>query len=409
MHKRPIAISLSPNTEADDVQLAWRLVTDKKLRSDPSGLREAKQLLEECFGARVTFFSSGRASIAAVLRALGVGGGHEVIVQAFTCVAVPAAVTWTGATPVYADISSTTYNLDPQDVAKKITGRTKAIIVQRTFGMPGPVEELKALADGRNIVLIEDCAHSLGATLHGKPLGTFGDAAILSFGRDKVISSVFGGAVITKDAALHERLRQAAAQLKPAPRWWTAQQLRHPILFNVLLPIYDSGLGKVLLVASQALGLVGKAVTTQEKAGLAPAHVDFAFPPALGHLLSQQVKKLDRYTQRRRQIAARYANALANKNVELPQITAGAEPNWLRYPVQVKDAPAFLQRARQRNIVLGDWYKPVVAPQGVDLAAVSYIPGSCPVAEEVSAHVINLPTYPLLTDAQVEKVIQLFS
>ena len=120
-----------------------------------------------------------------------IGEGDEVLVQAFTCVAVPNSVLWAQATPVYADIDAT-LNIDPIDVEKKITNRTKAIIVQHTFGIPADMDALVALAKKHNILLIEDCAHSLGATYKGKKVGTFGDAAFFSFGRDKVVSSVFG-------------------------------------------------------------------------------------------------------------------------------------------------------------------------------------------------------------------------
>src|SRR5581483_4013141 len=112
--------------------------------------------------------------------------------QAFTCVAVPNSVLWTGAKAIYADIDETG-NLDPKDLEKKITKKTKAVIIQHTFGIAANMDAIQKVLKGKKIILIEDCAHALGASYKGKKLGTFGEFAFFSFGRDKVISSVFGG------------------------------------------------------------------------------------------------------------------------------------------------------------------------------------------------------------------------
>ncbi|KKU80518.1 MAG: DegT/DnrJ/EryC1/StrS aminotransferase, partial [Candidatus Gottesmanbacteria bacterium GW2011_GWA1_47_8] len=179
-----ISASLSPNTEPDDVWLAIQtLFSPWKWQNGEALLR-----VRQWFGGEITLFSSGRVSLFAILKSFEIGTGDEVIIQAFTCVAVPNSVLWSGATPVYVDIDDTC-NIDPQNVEKKITNKTKAIIIQHTFGIPADLVELAKIAKKHGLLIIEDFAHSLGLHISG-------DAAFFSFGRDKVISSVWGGGAV---------------------------------------------------------------------------------------------------------------------------------------------------------------------------------------------------------------------
>lgn len=361
-----------------------------------------KRLSARMAGRAVVMTSSGRAAIWRVLTGLGIGAGDEVIIQAFTCLAVPAAVQWAGATAVYTDIDAATFNLDVADVVAKITPRTRAVIVQHTFGIPGPVRELARVAAEHKIALIEDCAHALGATVSGQPVGTFGDAAILSFGRDKALSCVFGGAIVCRDQALARRIKDEQATLHLPPAWWVMQQLFHPILFSWCIPFYYTlGLGKAAIVMAQRLRLVSKVLVPVEKSGGRPAHVAWRFSPALGSLLSQQLDALDSGLARRRKVAARYARALRASWSGLRL----EEASWLRYPVRVAQPAAVRLQARRYHMVLGDWYNTPVAPADVRADSVGYVPGSCPRAEVASREIVNLPTYPKLTDAECERVV----
>lgn len=393
----PIAISLSPNTEADDVRLAGRMLLRPWRWRDAETVSQAAQLLSAKLNHQpVVLTSSGRAALSAVLKAYDIGSGDEVIIQAFTCIAVPEAIQWTGATPVYADIQETTFNIDPADVAKKITPKTKAIIVQHTFGIPGPLDELKALAQQHTLRLIEDCAHALGATYKEEPVGTLGDAAIFSFGRDKTLACVFGGAVTSRDQAIIKKIREQQDALPHPPAYWIIQQLLHPLLFHLIVPLYFVGdFGKALLVVAQKLHFLSKAVESGEKTGGRPAHVGYRFSPALGYLLVNQLKKLERYTAARQNHAKAYASVFGEfSNAAL-----------LRYPLLI-DNPAQVQRqARDQQMLLGDWYDAPLAPKDADRKIFHYTSGSCPVAERVASRVINLPTYPRLTPDQRQRVI----
>jgi len=194
--KRPIAISLSPNTEKDDVILAIKLFFSPIRWFN---FRETEKLEIE-FAARfgnkyqALAVNSGRSALYLILSALGIKDFDEVAIQALTCVAVPNSVLWLKAKPLYIDVDDT-FNLSPKDLSEKIGEKTKAIIVQHTFGVAAEMHSILKIARKRKIPIIEDCALALGGKYDNKLLGTLGDISFFSFGRDKVISSVFGGEI----------------------------------------------------------------------------------------------------------------------------------------------------------------------------------------------------------------------
>ncbi len=403
--KRPIAISLSPNVDTDDVRLAWNLLFVHSHWNDTGARSRAAEKIAASFpGHFVSLASSGRQALYDLLRSFNIGKGDEVIIQAFTCIAVPEPIVWTGATPVYADIQEGSYNVDPEEVKKKITEKTKVIILQHTFGIPGPIQEILAIAKQHNLIVIEDCAHALDAAFEGKMLGTFGDAAILSFGRDKCVSSVFGGASITKDKNRSHAIHSLQSSRPLPPKSWVAQQLFHVVFFHFILPLYFwHGLGKAMLVLAQRLNLLSRAVAYEERAGKRPIHFAYAYSPALALLLLKQLEKLDAMNVRRHAIVQRYQKEL---HIPAPVIGKGnIMPSWLRYPLLVNNRDTLLLQARQHHMLLGDWYDAPLVPASSDMEAFSYTPGSCPRAEDVAKRIINLPTYPALTDTQVTQII----
>lgn len=411
---RPVTISLSPNTTKNDMRTVWKVLTSPLSWRKESILQQAAQEVTKLFpGKFAVLTSSGRQALYDILRAVNIGKGDEVIIQAFTCIAVPAPIMWVGATPIYADIKKGTYNVDVDDVRQKITSKTKAIIAQHTFGIPAAIEEVRAIAREHNIVLIEDCAHALGSIQGNQQVGTFGDVSILSFGRDKVISSVFGGAVITSNPSIMQKVLAFQKQRPFPPFYWVKQQLLHPLLFRLIIPSYFIlSIGKLILVASQLFHLVSKAVADEERYGRRPVHIQYRFSPALAQLLITQIYELKGFRERRKEIVDSYTNVLreiqssSNKSFVLPTIEAGADPVWLRFPLLVKDAKHMRNVARQTyDILLGDWYDAPLVPSNSAFDVFHYIEGSCPVAEKTAAHVVNLPTYPTMTNQQVERVI----
>lgn len=403
--KRPIAISLSPNVHDDDVRLARHLLFVHSYWKDMGALARAAEKVAQLFpGHFVSLASSGRQALYDLLRSYGITKGDEVIIQAFTCIAVPEPILWVGAMPIYADIAEGSYSVDVEDVKKKITPNTKAIILQHTFGIPGPIEEIVALAKQHHILVIEDCAHALGATFQGKALGTFGDAAIISFGRDKCISSVFGGAVITKDKNRAHAIGAMQASRSLPPKAWVAQQLFHVVFFSYILPVYFwYGIGKTLLVLAQKLNLLSRAVAYEERLGKRPVHNEYAYSPALALLLLKQLEKFSAMNIRRQEIVSRYKKEL--RGFSLPVEDMEARPSWLRFPLLVENAREILLDARSHNMLLGDWYDAPLVPGSSNFKNFHYEVGSCQNAEKVAKQIINLPTYPTLTDTQVTKII----
>ncbi|MEK7499423.1 MAG: DegT/DnrJ/EryC1/StrS family aminotransferase [Patescibacteria group bacterium] len=405
MMNRPIAISLSPNTSKDDVALAWRLLFVHAYWKDKRILSRAAEKIALLFpGHFVSLTSSGRQALFDLLRSYNIRKGDEVIIQAFTCIAVPEPILWTGAMPMYADITKESYSYDVEDVKKKITAKTKAIIIQHTFGIPGPIEEILSLAKEHNIIVIEDCALALGTTFKGKPLGTFGDAAILSFGRDKCVSSIYGGAVITKDQNRLRILQEMQSSRPLPPKKWVAQQLFHVVLFSFVLPLYFwNNLGKIILVIAQKLHLISRAYSPEESLGKRPDHIGYSYSPALGLLLLKQLEKLDAMNKRRQEIVGRYDHELRTSEPSLKLRLAGTP--LLRYPVIVDNPKDVLLDAKAQNMLLGDWYDAPLVPGSANMTNFQYEKGSCPNAEETTKHIINLPTYASLTDTQVTRVI----
>jgi dTDP-4-amino-4,6-dideoxygalactose transaminase len=148
--------------------------------------------------------NSGTTALLTALVGLDIGPGDEVIVPGFTFVASISSIVYAGAVPVLAEVDQT-LNLDPQDVARKITSRTKAIMAVHMMGNPARLDELKAVADAHNLLLIEDCAQAFGASYKGRPIGSIGDVGAFSFNVFKTVTSGDGGMIITDDEELYRR------------------------------------------------------------------------------------------------------------------------------------------------------------------------------------------------------------
>lgn len=389
-----IHISLSPNAERDDSFAALSaLVSGAFLRREGRNTKALRAELSLYFdGAEVFLTNSGRSAMVTILRALGIGRGDEVVIQAFNCNAVVNPILWVGATPRYADIDDT-YNIDPSYVEDLITPRTRAIVAQHTFGMPAQLDMLRAIADKHNLVLIEDCAHALGATYEGERVGTIGDVAFLSFGRDKVISSVYGGAIIAR-TSIASRIAKEYETVEFPSTAWTAQQLAHPPITTFARATFP--FGALILIGAQRIRLLSRAVSKGERRGVRPAAFPARLPDALAGLALRQFKKLERFNAHRRQVADVYAETLAaSEAFVLPISPSGSI--FLRYPIQCADPRAVRAFSQKRGFILGDWYANVLDPAGTDMRAMGYEAGSCPRAEEASAHIVNLPTHILLS------------
>lgn len=389
---KPISTSFAPNMQSDDVFLAMRLFVQTLLGMNPKKApKQLKTVLSHYYGVKhVSLFASARSGMFYALQALDLKKDDEVIVQGFTCVAVPSAVIWAGLKPVFVDIDKKTFNFDVKDLKKNITKRTKVIIVQHTFGITGPMKEIKALAKKHNIIIIEDCAH----IIDGKH-GTMGDIGILSFGRDKALSSVFGGAVITNNSKLAKKIASAEKSLDKTPILFVLQQLLYPILYAIALPFYELILGKALLWFSGKVGLLSKAVYTKEHKGEKPHFINYSLAPALCSLVLNQMKKVNHINKHRMDVAKTY--------IKMLQLPLKKTHIYTRVPMLVEDKEFLLHHAKEHGLYLDSWYRSAIDPPASKLEAFNYV--TCPVAEEVAQQVINLPTHINISHKDEEAVI----
>lgn len=403
--KKPIAIGMSPNTRREDVLLAIRLLVSPSTYLTGTASKELEGWFERFFrGFHATSFINGRSGLYAILKVMGIGKGDEVILQGFTCIVVPNSITSRGATPIYVDITPS-LTMNPKLLESAITERTKAIIVQHTFGIPADMDAIMKIAKKKKILVIEDVAHALGGEYRGKKLGSSGDASIFSFGRDKAFSATFGGMVITRDQKLHQELTAYQENLFNASKSWVAQQLVYPIATYVILSTYAVfSLGKVLHRLCVALHLLSLPVSFAERKAIFLASDVKKMPNALAKLALLQVSKVETYNQRREEIVLEYTKMARELSLETCPTSSDT---LLRFPILVKNPKDMKAFFAKHQVYVGDWYTQPVDPRDVSLASAGYKKGSCPKTEKICSSIINLPTYPTMTNKDVEHILYL--
>lgn len=411
MRRSPLSVSLSPNVEPADVRFAfaarffpWRWRSWRK----GAAIERLHTRFEEMFDATAAFsFDNGRSALQLVIEALELPQDSSVVVQAFSCIVVPNSVKAAGSTPVFADIDKT-YNIDPESLSALLEADPSiaAVVVQHTFGSPADMDAIVALCTRHNVALIEDCAHALGTRYRGKLVGTFGVAAIFSFGRDKVLSTVSGGVAIVHTQPLAQRLQSRWVQLEFPSRRWIAQRLNHPLVFWLSLNMYYvASVGKVLVALAKRIGLFPLVLEPSEQCGTAlPPR---GFPHVLAQWALLQLDRLDWFNRHRHHIAQFYGAALDGL-VQLPALhTTSEDAQFFRYTIEVDDPQKLLKMAKNRGILLGDWYHQVLAPAGADASSVGYVDGSCPAAERAITRVVNLPTHVGVNQNDAQRVVDL--
>jgi perosamine synthetase len=407
--RKVISISLSPNTEKDDLWLTLRVIFNPFYWKKGKTNYQLESKFKDYLKLKHSFlFNSGRSSFLAILDAFGVKKGDEVLLQGFTCSSAVVPILTRGARPVFVDIDKT-LNLDPEELRKKITLRSKVVVIQHTFGYPAKIDEIMQIAKEKKLFVIEDCAHSLGTSYKGKLCGTFGDASFFSFGRDKVISSVFGGMAVTNNDILAARINQIREKLDYPSRLWIFQQLIHPILVRYLiLPFYRIPfLGKILLGGLQKIKILSKAVYKDEKKeGIMSPYFPKRMPNAFSILGLNQFNKLKRFNSHRKEIAHFYKENL--KETSFSFITENDEGSiFMRFPVFVDNSNEIIKRARKERILLNDgWRKSSIVPPDTNTEKMKYSKGTCLEAEKVADKILNLPTHINISKKEAKKIIK---
>jgi dTDP-4-amino-4,6-dideoxygalactose transaminase len=406
---KPISISLSPNVEKDDLRLACNLIIRPWLWKKGKAINELENEFKKYLGVKYAVsFNSGRSSFFAILKSLNLDKGSEVLLQAFTCNAVPNPILWADLEPIYVDCNKDDFNIDVSDLKAKISPNAKVLVVQHTFGLPANMDEIRSICASNNLTLIEDCAHSLGAEFNGIKVGSHSKASFFSFSRDKIISSVYGGMATTNDDKLGESLRQAQAEFGMPNSFWIFQQLLHPILLHyIILPVYNFlDLGKIFLILSQWFHILSKAVSWQEKQGRRPVYFPEALPNALVMMALNQFNKLEKFNHHRRKVADYYYDKLKDTRYELPGKFDKRKNVFLRFTVKYPKAHEIIYDAwHKQNILLGDWYTTPIAPFDTNVVEMKYEPGFCKNAEELAKTTFNLPTHINISQKDAEQIV----
>lgn len=407
--RKPIFTGFAPNLTNSDVWIAasflffpwkwFRLKTGENARL-------AEDWLKNYFSVRHCFtFDSGRSALYFILKSLDLKAEDEVLLQAYTCVVVANAVVQTGGKPVYVDTDEN-FNMDCADLEKKITSRTKILIIQHTFGKPASLDLLLKVAKKYNLFVIEDCAHALGAKFNDKLLGTYGDAGFFSFGSDKPVSCGRGGGVITNDDGIAKKLAELQSNLPAVKLGKILQHLFSFIIFFISKPIYNFGVGKCMLWCASRLGLINKIIYPEEKRGQAVKFYPSSLANSLAAILLNQLRQLEVFNNHRREIARRYQEKIKSKKIHLPtQDWSGI--TWLRYPILSAEPTTLLALAKKNGIILGNWYDVPIAPKDADASAAGYQPGTCSNAERLASQSINLPTDISINFKDAERIIKL--
>jgi dTDP-4-amino-4,6-dideoxygalactose transaminase len=328
--------------------------------------REGAALEEEiawlCNAAHGIGTASGTDALMLALRACGVAAGDEVILPPFTFVATGSAVSALGAKPVFADIHPNTYNIDPAELERRVTARTRAIVVVHLYGLAADMDPIMAFALARKLPVIEDNAQAIGAAYKGRPTGSLGDVACLSFYPTKNLGA-YGdaGMVVTNSAELDARIR---------------------ILRNH---------GQTQRYVSSEPGWNGRLDELQAA------------------ILRVKLRRLPAWQRARQAHAAQYTRQFSQIPGVMPPIAPeGYEHVYHQYTIRVEKRDALQQVLTERKIGSSIYY-PVPLHLQPLYASLGYKAGDFPHAERAAQEVLSLPMYPELRDEQVARVTETIS
>lgn len=356
--------------EEDDVQAVVDVLRSDYLTTGPK-IAEFEKMVADYVGAKYAVaISNGTSALHAACFAAGIQAGDEVITTPLTFAASSNCVLYCGGTPVFADVDPKTYNIDPEDIRRKITDKTKAIIAVHLAGQPCDMDEIHKIAKEHDLLVIEDGAHALGSVYKGKKIGTLSDMTTFSFHPVKPITTGEGGMIVTDNKEFYQKMMlfrshgitrdENLMTRNDGP--WFCQQL-------------DLGYNYRITDIQCALGC-------------------------------SQMKKLDRFLARRKEIVAHYNEAFADcENIVTPYQLPETESGWHLYIVQVKncDRRKVFETLREQGIAVNVHYIPVYMHPYYQEHG--YKDVHCKNAEEVYSHIISLPLYPALTSEQQKFVI----
>jgi len=351
----------------DDINEVVKVLKSEKITQGFKVEEFEKAIADYCGAKYAVAVCSGTAALQAAYIAAGIKPGDEVITTPLTFAATSNALVFLGANPVFADIEECSLNIDPKEIRKKITNQTKAIAVVDFGGHPCDYEEILEITKENNLLVIEDACHALGAEYKGKKIGGLADMTVLSFHPVKHITTGEGGMVLTNNKDFYEklkRIRHHGIIKKPEKGKWYYE-------------IENPGYNYRLTDFQCALGI-------------------------------SQLKKIDKFIKRRKEIVTKYSGAFKNiKEIILPKEKDYVKSAWHIYPVQLEklDRKKIFEQLRKQGIGVQVHYMPLHL-HPFYRKRFGYKKGDFPKAEKYYKKAITLPLFPKMTDEEVKKVIK---
>lgn len=371
-------------------------------------IEEYQQKFTRFLGAERAFaFWKGRVALYALLRALDVGEGDEVILPGYTCVMNVNPIKYVGAKPVYVDIEPDTFNMNVNLLEEKITNKTKVIIVQHTYGYPCDMDTIMKIAQSSGICVIEDCCLALGSKYKGRMVGTFGRAGYFSFQWNKPYTTGLGGMVITSDRELAERIETFMINEICSPSGREVFMLWiQLIIYRLLIYPRTTALAQsVFRYLTKKGAVVGSSSTSEFE----PVKADDFFKSISTVQARSGIKQLDKIEKNiahRRKMAQLYDELLAAKGWQPRRYDSKmSEPAMVRYPVRIAEKNEALAQAAKAGVELGSWFECPLHPIETPLASYDYELGMCPEAEKASNEVVNLPLHPRASEKTIERSV----
>jgi perosamine synthetase len=347
-----------------DVQAVVDVVRSGRLALGPR-TREFEALVAGYAGVEhAVAVNSGTSALHLLVRALGLGPGDEVLVPSFTFAASVNAMFFEGAMPIFVDVEPGTYNLDPDDLARKVTPKTRAIMAVDIFGHPAEWDAITQVAASNNLHILDDSCEALGAEYKGRKLGQFGDAAAFAFYPNKQMTTGEGGIIVTDDEEIARLCRSLRNQGRDEMGSW----LKHVRL----------GYNYRMTEMSAALGV-------------------------------SQFQRLDSFLEKRARVAQIYTERLQDLDwVRPPVVKPHVRMSWFVYVITLAEGlsrDAVMARMAEQGIPTRGYFAPIHT-QPYIRERFGDLTGTLPVTESVARRTIALPFHNNLTEAEVEMVVR---
>lgn len=333
-------------------------------------------------------FMSGRESLSAILEAMHLEPGDEVVVPAFTCVVVPNAVRFAGLNVVYCDIELDTYSLSIDALQSVIGPKTRVVLLQHLFGLVArDSQAIAALAKERGLYLIEDCAHAAAARFaDGSCVGSLGDAAFFSSEQSKTWSTIQGGIAVARNPAIEGHLKRIHDGA-PEPCETTVRKLLSSVRLKFRRDAHPHRRWTRLYAQLRWGHNELISTTAAEMAGEKPVAYGRRMPAPLAEIGNAQMQKLPSINLMRQRSAGHWDAWCQSQGYQPPHVVKGSVPIYLRYPVMVDpELKTHPERFRAEwGVELGMWFTSKTHPVNHDI-------GPFPNADRAVAGLVNLPT-----------------